>query len=74
MSTFPQDIDSAIKQYQHLVWAGERRALRVAEDEPRRAAGAKLYVQVVRWLGALWANRARALLHSGAVQGEQVAG
>jgi hypothetical protein len=44
MSTFTQDIDSAIKQYQHLVWAGERRALRVAEDEPRRAADAKLYV------------------------------
>jgi len=75
MSTFPQDINTAIDRYRGLVRVGEQRALRVAVREPRRAAIAgNLYRGVAHWLSALWANRAGALPHSGAAQGEQVVG
>lgn len=75
MSGFDRDIDSAIHRYQGLVWTGERRALRVAEDEPRRAAiVSNLYQRVAHWLSALWANRTRAQLHSRAAHREQVVG
>jgi hypothetical protein len=75
MSTFPQDINSAIDRYHGLVRAGEERARRVAEPEPRRAAiVSNLYRGVAHRLSALRTNRARALFHSGAVQGEQAVG
>lgn len=65
MSTFPQDINSAIDRYRGLVRAGEQRAMRVAEDEPRRAAViGNLYRGVMRRLSALWAHRVQAVLRS----------
>jgi hypothetical protein len=75
MLSFPQEIYTAIDRYEGLVRAGEKRALRVAEHEPRQAAIAShLHRGVARWLGALWAHRVHPLLHGSAAQGEQVTG
>lgn len=67
MFTFQQDVNSAIGRYRDMVRSGERHALRIAEDEPRAAAGRRLYRQVVHWLGAQWASRGRRPLRPGAM-------
>lgn len=64
MFTFQQDTNSAIGRYRDMVRSGERRALRIAEDEPRPAVGGRLY-QVAHWLNAQWVNRGHTLIHSG---------
>ena len=66
MFTFQHDINGAIGRYRDMVRAGERRALRTAEDEPRPTVGGRLYRQVANWLNAQWINRGRMLLHPGA--------
>jgi len=66
MFTFQGNVDYAIGRYGDAVQIGERRALQIAEEEPRRAAGRKPYWQALAWLGARWANRERSLLRTGA--------
>lgn len=65
MFTFQQDINSAIGRYRDMVRSGERRALRIADDEPRLAVGRRLYRQVANWLNAQRVNRGQALIHTG---------
>ena len=66
MFTFQGNVDYAIGRYGDAVRIGERRALQIAEEEPRRAAGRKPYWQALAWLGARWANRGAVLRHLGA--------
>ncbi len=65
MFTFQQDINGAIGRYKDMVRAGEKRALRVAEDEPQPAVVGKVYRQVANWLNGQRANLGRMLTHTG---------
>jgi hypothetical protein len=76
MSFYQQNIDFAIGRHTDMVRIGERRALRIAEDEPRARIGEGLYRSVASWLGKQWARWAHDLLHPRATpaHGEQSAG
>jgi hypothetical protein len=73
MSTFQQDVNSAIGRYQDLVWAGERQAVRIAHVAPRSAVQEGLYRKAARWLGVRLVSWGEALHHWGAMPlpGEQ---
>ena len=65
MYTIRWEHDSGTRQYRDLIRIVERRALQMADDEPRPAASGKLCRQVAKWLGTRWATLRRALPHPG---------
>ena len=66
MYTIQWEHDSGTRRYRDLIRTVERRALQMADDEPRLAASGRLYRKVANWLGTRWANWGRVLLHPGA--------
>jgi hypothetical protein len=76
MSTFQQDVNSAIGRYQDMVWAGERQAVRIAGVAPRSMVQEKLYRKAAHWLGARLVSWGEGLRRSGAMPapGEQSVG
>ena len=67
MSFDQQNIHFAIGRHKDFVRAGERRALQIADGEPRPAVSGRLCRKAIDWLGAQWVSRGRSLLHPGAM-------